>query len=184
MFSDGQGFYAAEKQPQWAYSIPPSDYGSHAEVAMSPHVTDTAPGSPLAPPSSIQSASSSPRTLDPTPPATPTMHAPPSPPSPAALSDDEARARVEQYIHAAPWFTAHAHEPVVGAPGVPACAAQLAPAGESVYRCFVVLDKPRKNKPVYKCANCEYTSDRLHRVVGHQRVKRNHKPFACPDVGW
>jgi len=25
---------------------------------------------------------------------------------------------------------------------------------------------------MFKCATCEYTSERLHGVVGHQRVKR------------
>lgn len=101
-----------------------------------------------------------------------------------ALSDDEVRSLIEQYIQAAPWFHEHAQESLVGEEGVPTCALQLAPKGESVYRCFVVPGKSKKNKPMFKCATCEYTSDRLHRVVGHQRIKRNHKPFVCGDVGW
>ena len=101
-----------------------------------------------------------------------------------ALSDDEARSLINEYIMAAPWFHEHTQEPLVGGEGVPTCALQLAPKGESVYRCFVVPGKSGRNKPVFKCATCAYTSDRLSPMIGHQRVKRNHRPFACGDVGW
>jgi len=154
LFSDGRGFYAAEMLPQWSY------------VTATIHVTDSALASPFEPSSAALEA----------PPSTPLFMQPSDPPS--ALSDDEVRSLIEQYIQAAPWFREHAHEPLVGE-GVPTCALQLAPEGGSVYQCFVVQGNPKKNKPVFKCATCKYTSDRLHRVVGHQRIKRKHKPFAC-----
>ena len=143
-------------------------------------MTDTALASPIELPSPLQSAASSPGPLE-----CDTRHSTPPFLQPSdSPSDDEVRSLIEEYIQAAPWFCEHAHEPLVGGEGVPMSASQLAPMGESVYRCFVVLGKPKKNKPVFKCATCEYTSDRLHRVVGHQRVKRGHKPFACVDDGW
>ena len=160
MFSDGRRFYSAEKLPRSAFA-----YSFHAEVATTVHVTNTALVSPIGPPSPIQPVSS-PGVLDTPPP------------------DDEVRSLIEQYIQAAPWFREQAHEPLVGDEGVPTCAVQLAPKGESVYRCFVVPGKSKKNKLMFKCATCEYTSDLLRRVVGHQRAKREHKPFACGDVGW
>ena len=107
-----------------------------------------------------------------------------TPDSLPALSDGEARSLIEEYIMAAPWFREHTQEPLVGGEGVPTCALQLAPKGGSIYQCFVVPGKSMRNKPIFKCATCDYTSDRLHRVVGHQRIKRNHKPFVCGDVGW
>ncbi len=60
----------------------------------------------------------------------------------------------------------------------------LARPGESVYRCFVDTRKDRKGKPVYYCSGCGFKSDRLHRLIGHQRSKRGHRPFACPDQSW
>jgi len=177
LFSDGQGFYAAEKLPQWSYNIETFfNYGDHAEASTTFHVADTELTSPTEPPSSIQSAASSPRD---TPPLTPQPSE-----STLTLSDEEARSLVEQYIRSSSWFRENAHEPLVGGDGVPGCALQLAPKGESIYRCFVVLGRPKRNRPVFECATCEYTSDRLHRVVGHQRSKRKHKPFACGDDGW
>ena len=112
------------------------------------------------------------------------MHPPDFPPP--ILSDDEARAVMEQYVQAAPWLREHALEPLVGGHGVPACALQLAPKGQSIYRCFVVQGPPKKNKAMFKCASatCDFTNDRPNRVVGHQRKKRHHKPFRCDDVGW
>ena len=106
------------------------------------------------------------------------------PDSRPALSDDEARSLIDKYIQAAPWFHEHLIEPLVGDEGVPTCTLQLASRGESVYRCFVVPGKSKDNIPMFECATCEYTSNRLHRVIEHQRVKRNHRPFACGDVGW
>jgi len=184
LFSDGQGFYAAEKLqlPQWPRHRPSSfSYGFHAEVETTVHVSDAAMASSIELPSPIQSATSFPGVLDTHPPTLPFMQ--PSDP-PLALSDNEARSLIEQYIQAAPWYREHEHEPLVGGESVPTCALQLAPMGESIYRCFVVPGKPKKNKPVFKCTTCEYMSDRLHRVVGHQRIKRSHKPFACEDDGW
>ena len=181
-FSDGQSFYAAEKLPRWPYHAPSSfAYGFDAEVTTNVHVTDTTLASPIELLSPIQSAASSPGALD-SHPSTPLFTEPSD--SPPALSDDEVRSLIEQYIQAAPWFHEHTQEPLVGEEGVPICALQLAPKGKSIYQCFVVPGKPKKNQPMFKCATCEYTSDRLHRVVGHQRIKRNHKPFACEDVGW
>ena len=177
MFSNGNGFYSAERLFQWSYHMPSSlALGSDMEVETAVHVTQKS----IQPPSS-QPATCSPHTLV-TPPFKPqvTQHSEPQP----ILSDEEVRSLIEEYIRSAPWFGKHEHEPLVGGDGVPACASQLASKGESIYRCFVVPDKSKKNKPMFKCATCEYTSDRLHRVVGHQRVKRNHKPFACQDDGW
>ena len=144
-------------------------------------MTATAPAPPVDPPSPIQSVVSLPDALDTHPSTHPSMK---PLDSPSAISDDEARSLIEEYIQTAPWFREHAHEPLVGDEGVPVCALQLAPTGESVFRCFVVMGKTKKNKLVFKCATCEYTSDRLYRVVRHQRVKRGHKPFACVDDGW
>ena len=75
-------------------------------------------------------------------------------------------------------------EPSVGDDGVPTFARLLTRPGESVYRCFVDTRKDRKGKPVYYCSDCGFKSDRLHRLIGHQRSKRGHRPFACPDEGW
>jgi hypothetical protein len=153
------------------------------EIAPTLPDADAVMASPIKPPSSIHSAAGPPdlHTLV-TPPSTPQLTQP-SDVRPT-LSDDEARAIIERYIQGAPWFHEHQHEPLVGGKGLPACALQLAPKGESIYRCFVVPGRPKKHKPVFNCATCDYASDRLHRVVGHQRAKRGHKPFACQDDGW
>jgi hypothetical protein len=178
MFSNGQGFYSAERS-YWMYPISSSlAFGSDHETTTS-HGSE--PASPLESPPSIQSSVCTPHTVG-TPPSTPQVTQPSD--SQLTLSDDEVRSLVEQYIQSAAWFREHKHEPLVGGDGVPSCALQIAPKGESIYRCFVVLGKPKKNKPTFKCATCKYASDRLHRVIGHQRVKRNHKPFTCQDVGW
>ena len=106
-------------------------------------------------------------------------------PPPESQTEDELRAQLDQHIQSTKWFQADEPEPNVGAPGVPAWAAQLAPPGRSIdacsiYACFV---KPARAKGavVYKCSSpgCPFKSARLRRAVGHQRKKRNHKPFMC-----
>jgi len=109
----------------------------------------------------------------------------PSPLSPTSiLSTEDARQLMETYVRRSSWFQTNVPEPSVGDLGVPTCALLLARPGESVYRCFVDTRKDRKGRAVYYCAACGFKSDRLHRLVGHQRSKRSHRPFACPDHGW
>ena len=49
------------------------------------------------------------------------------------------------------------------------------------YRCFVDTRKDERDrggsKPVYYCLACGFKSDRLHRLIGHQRSKRGHRPL-------
>jgi hypothetical protein len=106
--------------------------------------------------------------------------------SPDVPSTAAAREVRETYIRSAWWFETNVPEPVVGDLEVPACALLLARPGHSVYRVFVETKRDRKGKPVYHCcaSACAFKSDRLHRVIGHQRNKRNHRPFVCPDEGW
>ena len=95
-------------------------------------------------------------------------------------TEDKLRVHLDQHIRSTGWFQGGEHEPTVGAPGVPKWAAQLASHGRSIYECFVKTAR-EKGKPVYKCSSrgCKFKSTRLRRVVGHQRKKRNHKPFVC-----
>jgi len=91
---------------------------------------------------------------------------------------------MEDYIKRSIWFQKGEMEPFVGDNGVPPCAVLLARQGESVYRCFVATKKDGKGKHVHHCIACGFKSKRLHRVIGHQRYKRGHSPFVCPDKGW
>jgi len=91
---------------------------------------------------------------------------------------------MEDYIKRSIWFQKGTVEPFVGDNGVPTCAVLLARKGESVYRCFVATKKDGKGKHVHYCIACGFKSKRLHRVIGHQRYKRGHSPFVCPDKGW
>ena len=99
---------------------------------------------------------------------------------PEPQTEDELRARLDRWIRSTRWFRNHESEPTIGAKGVPRWAAQLALDGRSVYECFVKTARA-KGSIIYKCSShgCKFTSTRLRRVVGHQRKKRNHKPFAC-----
>ena len=99
------------------------------------------------------------------------------------LSDDAARAQIEAYIRTSIWFRVHVLESLVGDPGVPVSALQLAKRGNSIWACFVKRVR-RKGRLIFKCTSCGHESDRLHRAVGHQRTKLGHKPFACTDLGW
>lgn len=101
-----------------------------------------------------------------------------------AMSTEDARQLIEDYIRRSTWFQMNTMDPSVGDLGVPTSARLLARPGESVYRCFVDTKKDRKGKLVYSCSGCGFKSDRLHRLIGHQRSKRGHRPFACPDRGW
>ena len=99
---------------------------------------------------------------------------------PESPTEDELRARLERWIRSTRWFRNHEPEPAIGAKGVPRWAAQLASDGRSVYECFVKTARA-KGSTIYKCSSpgCKFTNTRLRRVVGHQRKKRNHKPFVC-----
>ena len=99
------------------------------------------------------------------------------------LSDDAARTQIEAYIRTSIWFRMHVLESLVGEPGIPVSALQLAQQGHSIWACFVKRVR-RKGRLIFKCASCGHESDRLHRAVGHQRAKWGHKPFACTDPGW
>ena len=51
--------------------------------------------------------------------------------------------------------------------------------------CFVGTRGDRGgSRPVYYCFVCGFKSGRLHRLMGHQRSKHGHWPFACPYQGW
>ena len=102
---------------------------------------------------------------------------------PTTLSDDAARAQIDAYIRTSIWFRVHVLESLVGEPGVPVSALQLAKRGNSIWACFVKRVR-RKGRLIFKCTACGHETDRLHRAVGHQRTKWGHKPFACTDPGW
>ena len=110
-------------------------------------------------------------------------------PSTPSLSDERARQFMKTWIENSLWLHKDEKEPVVGAPGVPTCALQLADKGQSIYCCFLVPEKDRKGKILgYKCASDpDSTRDRLHRAIGRERVKYGHRPFKCPrqhDPNW
>lgn len=119
--------------------------------------------------------------------ALPNTDCTPSSPSTTSLdelpdfqTEDELRARLDQYIRSTSWYRNHEREPTVGTKGVPKWADKLASSGRSVYECFVKTAR-EKGLIIYKCSSkdCPFKSTRLRRVVGHQRKKRNHKPFVC-----
>ena len=141
---------------------------------LSPGEPSTPPGTPASTAASAPSPSTS----------TSDMDRCPSPSWATAISTEDARQLMETYVRHSPWFQTNAIELSVGDDGVPTFARLLARPGESVYRCFVDTRKDRKGKPVYYCSDCGFKSDRLHRLIGHQRSKRGHRPFACPDNGW
>jgi len=105
-------------------------------------------------------------------------------PPPVPMSTEEARNIMEDYIKGSIWFQNGTMEPLVGDNGVPPCAVLLARKGESVYRCFVATRKDGKGKQVHHCIACGFKSKRLYRAIGHQRYKRGHSPFVCPDIEW
>ena len=171
------------------------------EPAMSTQGSREASPASISPPEQFlhSSRASSHRSL--TPRLDQRAHRSPSPsPSPArsvaptrsstpSLSDERARQVIKTWIQNSLWLRNDEKEPVVGAPGVPTCALQLADKGQSIYCCFLVPEKDRKGKILgYKCASDPTsTRDRLHRAIGRERVKYSHRPFKCPklhDPNW
>ena len=147
---------------------------SHITRFFSPGVSSTPPGTPASTAAYAPSPSTS--TFD--------NEGSPGPLYATAMSTEDARQLLEEYVRRSTWFQMNTMDPSVGDLGVPTSARLLARPGESVYRCFVDTKKDRKGKLVYSCSGCGFKSDRLHRLIGHQRSKRGHRPFACPDRGW
>lgn len=190
LWSNGDEFYEAFSFPSYDLCMPgpepaPVDvdmeYEPELKIAcdqsrtirsFSPGETNTPPGTPA---STLASAPSPPS------PSEPSCS---SPVSAATMSTTDARQLMEDYIRCSEWFESNTLEPLVGSIGMPTCAPLLARPGESAYRVFVDTKKDRKGKPMYYCCTCAFKSDRLHRVIGHQRAKRGHRPFVCPDEGW
>jgi hypothetical protein len=105
---------------------------------------------------------------------------------PETPSKDELRDRLEQYVRFAPWLKDNKLEPAVGTEDVPPWATQLAMEGRSIYECLVDTTR-EKGATIYRCASrgCNFRSQKLRRVVGHQRKKRGHRPFECKvHPGW
>jgi hypothetical protein len=133
-----------------------------------------------------------------TPPRSPSRSPPRSPSAPsvaldrtstASLTDAQAKQIMKAWIETSLWLHQDEKEPVVGAPGVPTCALQLAEKGQSIYCCFLIAEKDRKGKILgYKCASDPNSvRDRLHRAIGRERVRYGHRPFRCPrhhDRNW
>ena len=131
-------------------------------------------------------------------PSTPsiTQKAPRSSPTPSAasirtsntsLTDEEARQTLETWIENSEWYQKDELEPVVGAPGVPTCALQLAEKGQSIYCCFLIVAKRGGKVLGWKSATDPSGWDRLHRAIAKERVRRGHRPFKCPqghDRNW
>lgn len=105
-----------------------------------------------------------------------------------SLTDEQARQTLETWIESSAWFQRDELEPVVGAPGVPTCALQLAEKGQSIYCCFLTVAKGRGGKVLgWKSATDPSDWDRLHRAIAKERVRRGHRPFKCPqqhDRNW
>ena len=193
LLSNGYGFYEAfpfapyglcQPEPEPAPVYADMEYEPELKIArdqsrmtrfLSPGEASTPPGSPA-----------STHAHAPSPPAA-SVRAEPTGPcaaAPPAMSTADARDLMETYMRCATWFEANTVEPLIGDFGVPTAALLLARPGDSAYRVFVDTKKDRKGKPMYYCCTCPFKSDRLHRVIGHQRSKRGHRPFACPDEGW
>ena len=114
--------------------------------------------------------------LSPIPPIAATRMSTPS------LSDDEARQILETWINNSDWFHQDEMEPLVGDPGVPACALQLALKGQSIYCCFLVpvLDRKGKASGWKSATDPASKPDRHQRAIGRERFNRTHFPFKCP----
>ena len=132
-------------------------------------------------------------------PTPPTCQAEPSlPPNPSntstrastpSLPNEEARRILDTWIMNSHWLREDKMEPVVGGPGVPTCALQLASSGQSIYCCFLIPVMARKGKILgWKSAtDPTSTPDRHQRAIGKERAKRGHCPFKCPrdhDPDW
>ena len=101
-------------------------------------------------------------------------HRVPTPP-PAILIEDVLQL-LEDRIKGSIWYQTNVVEPSVGDPdGYVDC-------------CFVGTREDwgdrGGSRPVYYCFVCGFKSGRLHRLMGHQRSKHGHWPFACPYQGW
>ena len=98
-----------------------------------------------------------------------------------SLTDEQARQTLETWIELSEWYQKDEIEPVVGAPGVPTCALQLAEKGQSIYCCFLLVAKGRGGKVLgWKSAIDPRSGwDRLHRAIAKERVRRGHRPFKC-----
>jgi hypothetical protein len=99
------------------------------------------------------------------------------------LSETAGRDQVRAYIRSASWHAANEPEPTADAPGVPACALQLARPCKSVWVCLFRRVR-RGREMVYECVACGHEAERLHRAVRHQRTEWKYKPYACADPGW
>ena len=96
------------------------------------------------------------------------------PTPPLAISTEDARQLMEDYIKGSAWYQTDTMEPSVGDVGVPACALLRARSGESVYRCFVDTKKDQKGATEHYCTVCGFKSGRLDQLIEHQRSKRGH----------
>ena len=101
--------------------------------------------------------------------------------STTSLTDEEARQTLETWIESSEWYQKDEVEPVVGAPGVPTCARQLAERGQSIYCCFLLVAKGRGGKVLgwKSAADPRSGWDRLHRAISKERVRRGHRPYKC-----
>ena len=99
-----------------------------------------------------------------------------------SLTDEQARQALETWIEGSEWYQRDELEPIVGAPGVPTCALQLAEKGQSIYCCFLIVSKGRGGKVLgWKSATDPSGWDRLHRAIAKERGRRGHRPFKCPQ---
>jgi len=98
------------------------------------------------------------------------------------LQVQDSLSAVRDYVRFSDWLARHMEETKVGDPGVPACASQLADDACSIFMCFIVKIK-RQGAMKYKCVDCGHTVKRVDRALEHQRFKRGHQPFRCPE-GW
>ena len=94
--------------------------------------------------------------------------------APPAISTEDARQLIEDYIKCSTWYQTGMMEPCVGDAGVPACALLLARSGESVYLCFVDTRKDQEGSIEHYCTACGFKSGRLDQLIEHQRSKRGH----------
>jgi hypothetical protein len=105
------------------------------------------------------------------------------------LSNEEARQVLDDWIMNSDWLRQDRMEPMVGDPGVPPCALQLASSGQSIYCCFLVPIRARKGtiSGWKSAADPTNTPDRHQRAIGKERANRGHSPFKCPrhhDPNW
>ena len=105
------------------------------------------------------------------------------------ISDEEARWTLSIWIMSSDWLRKDEMEPMVGDPGVPPCALQLASKGESVYSCFLVpvIDGDGKLSGYKSTAYPTSKADRHQRAIARERANRGHCPFKCPgnhDPNW